>query len=164
MYVVTMNDKVYAFEGTNCTLLLGPKSLLQGSEVAAQCADIGGGGWAPFKPPVGILGTHVIDTSTNIMYLISWAEIQSPQTFTHRIHALDITNFNEKSNSPVTVSATVGSVSFTSKDHIQRCSCCPASRPWSMLPSRRCRQESSRSADQEPHPSSRPTWPTATTR
>ena len=120
-YVVTMNDKVYAFDGTNCTLLLGPKSLLQGSEIAAQCGDVGGGGCLTFKPTIGILGTPVIDPGTNIMYLVAWSEITgSPNTFVHRIHALDITNLNEVANGPVAISATVGSASFTSSDHIQR--------------------------------------------
>jgi hypothetical protein len=55
------------------------------------------------------------------MYLVSWAEVKGPpKTFTHRIHALDITNFNEKFHGSVVVSATVGNVSFTSVDHIQR--------------------------------------------
>ena len=131
VYVVTLNDSVYAFDGTNCTLLLGPKSLLQGSEVAVQCGDVGGCGCQTVNPSIGILGTPVIDTSTNTMYLVSWAEVQGApphcnnpaNTFTHRVHALDITTLNaqnEKFNGPVAISATVGTLSFTSVDHIQR--------------------------------------------
>jgi hypothetical protein len=121
VYVVTMKDSVYAFDGTNCTKLLGPTSRLQGGEVIVDCHDVGGGGCMTLSPSIGILGTPVIDTSTNTMYLVSWAEVKgSPNTFTHRLHALDITNFNEKFNGSVPISASVGSLSFTSVDHIQR--------------------------------------------
>ena len=127
VYVATMNDSVYAVDGTNCSQL-NYVSLLQTNEKAVPCGDVGGIGCHTVKPTIGILGTPVIDPATNTMYLISEAESTAGtcptrklnSCFVHRLHALDLTTFAEKFNGPVVVAATYLSVSFTSKNHIQR--------------------------------------------
>ena len=74
VYVPTMNDSLYAFDGTpsapggspgGCSLLSGtPVSLLLSGETAPTCDNIGGGGCQTIAPTVGLLGTPVISTTT----------------------------------------------------------------------------------------------------
>jgi len=127
VYVGTMNDSVYEIDGTNCNQI-AQVSLLQTSEIAVRCADIGGPNCYTVKPNVGILGTPVIDTSTNTIYLVTETESTAgtcPTTkanscFTHRLHALDLTTLAEKFGGPVTIAGVSQKVAFVSKNHIQR--------------------------------------------
>jgi hypothetical protein len=123
VYVVTENDSVYAFNGTNCQVLLGPVSLLQSGEAPADCHFIGGGGCKTIAPAVGVLGTPVIDPATQTLYLSAESQFpaSSPTTWFHRIHALDITTLAEKYNGPVVVSGSVSSgKTFNPQEEIQR--------------------------------------------
>lgn len=122
VYVVTQNDGVYAFDGNSagptCTQLLYT-NLLQSGEFPVNCTEFGKCG--AISPIIGILGTPVIDTTSNVIYLISQAQVGSPPTtYTHRVHALNITNFNEMFDGPAVVAGTYGTLSFTSSNHIQR--------------------------------------------
>ncbi len=127
VYVATMNDSVYSLDGTNCSQI-NHVSLLQAGEEAVPCVDIGGPNCYTAKPIVGILGTPVIDTSSNTIYMVSEAESTAgtcPAThanacFVHWLHALDLTTLAEKFNGPVTIHGMYQKVSFTSKNHIQR--------------------------------------------
>jgi hypothetical protein len=127
VYVATMNDSVYSVDGTNCNQI-NQVSLLQAGEESVRCTDVGGPNCYTIKPATGILGTPVIDTTTNTMYLVTETELttgscsttKSGACFTHRLHALDLTSLAEKFNGPVTIAGTYQKVSFTSKNHIQR--------------------------------------------
>jgi hypothetical protein len=130
VYVGTMNDSVYEIDGTTCNQI-AQVSLLQTSEIAVQCVDVSGRGQAncyTIKPIIGILGTPVIDTSSNTMYLVTETEstannclvTKSNSCFTHRLHALDLTTLAEKFGGPVTIAGTTQNVTFVSKNHIQR--------------------------------------------
>jgi len=124
VYVVTQNDSVYAFdansEGPACTQLLFT-SLLQAGEFAVDCTHFGGKHCGAINPLIGILGTPVIDTASNALYLISQAQVGNPPTaWIHRIHALNITNLAEMFNGPAVVSGTYGALTFSSSNHIQR--------------------------------------------
>jgi hypothetical protein len=116
-YVVTQNDSVYAIDTSNCTVLPnGHKQLLQASEEAATCADIGNN---KICPVVGILGTPVIEL-TNILNpccttgtLYAVAESECPAMtqcnstkfpiFFHRLYALDITSLAETNGGHVQI-------------------------------------------------------------
>jgi sugar lactone lactonase YvrE len=128
VYIGTMNDSVYFIDGdsTDCAVI-NQISLLQPQEVAVSCKNVGGKGCESLSPIIGILGTPVIDTSTNTMYLVTWSEstaVGCPTNnscFTHRLHALDLTSGAEKFNGPVAIpSVTSGSSTFTSYNHLQR--------------------------------------------
>src|SRR5579863_3971311 len=130
VYIETMNDTIYAIDGdsANCAVI-SHLSLLQSQEEAVQCGDVGGKQCGTFNPIIGILGTPVIDTTTNTMYLVTWTEstagtcatTKGPSCFVHRLHALNIANGAEKFNGPVVIpSVTIGSITFSSFNHIQR--------------------------------------------
>jgi|SRR5579872_928378 len=137
VYLVTQNDTVYAIDGDsagpNCTVI-AKQSLLGVNQGPAKCGDIGGKQCGTIAPIVGILGTPVIDTTTNTIYLVS--EIEStasgcttnppPSCFSHWLHALDLnlTALTEKYNGPVQIAGSYTSggstVMFDSSTHIQR--------------------------------------------
>jgi hypothetical protein len=130
VYLVTMNDSVYFIDGdsTDCAVIKHI-SLLRAGEEAVQCLDVGNGKCGTFNATIGILGTPVIDATTNTMYLVTWTEsttgtcapAKGHGCFVHRLHALDITTGAEKFNGPVAMPAAVsGNAQFTSFNHIQR--------------------------------------------
>ncbi len=122
VYVVTENDSVYAFDGTNCNSILPKMTLLQTGEAPADCHHIGGGGCKTVAPAVGILGTPAIDLSTNTLYVAAESQFPAttPTTWFHRLHALDITTLAEKFSGPAVINGTFGSMTFTPQEQIQR--------------------------------------------
>ena len=128
VYMATTNDSVYAVNGTNCSVI-NSVSLLQANEEAVQCIDVGGGKCHTISPIIGILGTPVIDLSTNTMYLVSESQStlstctatkKPPSCFVHRLHALDLTTLAEKFNGPVALAGAYQGVSFAANVTIQR--------------------------------------------
>jgi hypothetical protein len=71
---------------------------LTGNLVGAGAGDI--------TPEVGVIGTPVIDPTTNTIYVVSKSVI-APSTFFQRLHALDLATGNEKFSGPVTITASV---------------------------------------------------------
>lgn len=131
VYVVTQNDSIYLFDGTNipvnkvCTQIASNTSLIPSSETAVACGNIGGGTCGTIKPTVGILGTPVIDENTNHIYLVTYS--QTSTTYYHRIHALftglgGTTALAEDTtyNSPQIISSGSFTPAFSSFLHIQR--------------------------------------------
>jgi len=129
VYVATENDSVYAVNGGNCGVIANI-SLLQSGEEAVQCADVGGAKCHTISPIIGVIGTPVIDLSTNTIYLVSESELttgtctpqkRKPSTcFIHRLHALDLTTLAEKFNGPVAIAGISQGVTFSSNLDIQR--------------------------------------------
>jgi hypothetical protein len=109
LYVATFNDSVYAFDADGKVLsgplwkdsFINPPSVVPvpGSCVADN-ADI-----------MGITATPVIDPTTNTMYVVARTlEGQTTActgTYVYRLHALDITNGQEKFGGPVVIQASV---------------------------------------------------------
>jgi hypothetical protein len=128
VYVVTMQDNIYVFDGVNhtgtsCNLLQGPFSLIPSNEAPVDCHLVSNCG--AISPTVGALGTPVVDASTNTLYVVTESQFPktNPTNFYHRLHALDLTSSTlaEKYNGPAAIpSATVGQVQFTSQNEIQR--------------------------------------------
>jgi hypothetical protein len=126
VYVVTMNDSVYAIDGGNCTQL-NHVSLIPQNEEAVQCADLTGR-CSEIVPLIRALATPVIDPGTRTMYVTTETESTagSCQTnhaescFVHRLHALDLATLAEKFSGPVAISGKYGNATFTAKNHIQR--------------------------------------------
>jgi hypothetical protein len=112
VYVATVNDSIYAFNGSdgNCTPLARNTQLIPTTEAAADCTLVGGGN-CPVSPTIGILGTSVIDPSSNTIYLVTESQYPktNPNTWYDRIHALNATTLAERTEykSPQIISGQV---------------------------------------------------------
>jgi hypothetical protein len=106
LYVATMHNTVFAFNADAPTQEPPLWARWFGQPVAdlpgLDAKDIHG-----TNPEWGILSTPVIDPQTRVMYVVSWDAINGG---TYRLHALDIATGNEKSGSPMTISATFTAV------------------------------------------------------
>jgi hypothetical protein len=162
VYVVTMDDEAIAFGipsgwAGNCSqtgtlpITITANSLIQpaGGEWPTDVCQVGGKLGATIYPTIGILGTPVIDTNSNTMYLDTYSQqggsrcngqsgtfcpgfqngkcvLDLPSAWYHKLHALDLTpggNFlKEKTSyhSPVTVSGAAGFATFVARKQIQR--------------------------------------------
>jgi len=122
VYVVTQHDSVFAFDADN--ILGGNASPLwtvnYPKSVPDDAANYGCGGVGYTE--VGIMGTPVIDPTTNTLYLVSKTLVTGDYYFT--LHALDITSGAEKFGGPVQINATVqtsqGQIEFTPAYQLQR--------------------------------------------
>jgi len=114
VYVATMHDSVYAFNadtpGTGAPLwqvnFLNPANGVTTEPVSALgCSAVTN------YTEEGILGTPVIDPTTNTMYLVAKTqEITGGVTnYVWRLHALDITSGAEKFGGPTVITASVTS-------------------------------------------------------
>jgi hypothetical protein len=115
VFVATMGDSVYAFDadspGSGTCAPLWRASMLSSShgansgEVTVEsCSNqYVGVGNQDICPEVGILGTPVIDLTTNTLYVVSKSMVTSGPTFYQRLHALDITTGDEKLSGPVPI-------------------------------------------------------------
>jgi hypothetical protein len=132
LYVVTQNDSVYAFDGSNCTPLLQTSLLLNASqgEEAVQCGDLPGN-CKTIAPTIGALGTPVIDPASGTLYVVTESECPGNTTcnqgslpvYYHYLHALDLTTLSvspERYSGPVQVYPPGSNSSLWSKNHIQR--------------------------------------------
>jgi hypothetical protein len=99
VYVVTQADSVYAIDADTGTQLWYASMLDGGTTASGADLPCGYGG---FKQE-GILGTPVIDPTSNTMYLV--AKTVRNGAVRHDIHALDITTGIDKPDSPVQIIA-----------------------------------------------------------
>jgi len=128
IYVATASNSVYAFDADgNVKTPLWQKSLMPAGAKPVDGTKTGGIG-GPITPNVGITGTPVIDGSTGTLYVVTATQESSGQV--HRLHALDITNGNEKFGGPVVIQASVpgtgagsnnGQITFDPTLELQRC-------------------------------------------
>jgi hypothetical protein len=120
VYVATSTDWVYAFDAdTNGGISASPLwkiSLLTNTTPAGT-----------YTTKFGVVGTPVIDPTTNTMFLVS-SESQGT-TYVARLHALDITTGAEKLGGPVPIQASIpgtgagsvaGTLTFNPQIHQQR--------------------------------------------
>jgi regulation of enolase protein 1 (concanavalin A-like superfamily) len=109
IFICTAHDSVYAFDADSNTGanggLLWHVSL--GTSAATPNNTFGNryGAYQDIVPEVGIIGTPVIDGSTNTLYVDAFTN-DSGTTYYHRIHALSIYNGSEKFGGPLLVQAT----------------------------------------------------------
>ncbi len=110
VFVATTNDTLYAFDAdaAPCTTLWS-LSMLGTSELAVPSGTTGhlvGNGGGDIQPTTGVIGTPVIDLSTNTLYVVAKSYKKTPQTFYQRLHAIDLTSGTEKFNGPVALDST----------------------------------------------------------
>ncbi len=112
VFVATQHDSVYAFDadsnsGANSTPLW-KITLLDSAHGAASGATTVPSTDYPttdMTPEIGIVGTPVIDPSTNTLYVVG--KTKESGAYFQRLHALDITSGAEKFGGPVALSGQV---------------------------------------------------------
>jgi len=138
VFVATVNNSVYAFDADSANVAIPywkvnlttiRSRVINKSDETGAC----GGFYNDFSGNMGIVGTPVIDSTTNTMYVVARSVDTSGgvQNANQYLHALDITTGAERANSPVLITAMVsgtgdgsvaGSVSFNSLHQNQRSS------------------------------------------
>ncbi len=122
VYVATMHDSVYAFDADNANagplwmtsiLTYSPQGATTVPATVKRAAATTG--WSE----VGIVSTPVIDTGTGTLYLV--AETYENGKVVHRLHALDVSNGQEKFGGPALITATytLNGVTSTFRDTYQ---------------------------------------------
>jgi hypothetical protein len=120
VFVATQHDSVYAFDadsntGSNAVPLWRRSFINPAAGITAVPASEAAGGpnCQTFVGEVGIVGTPAIDAASQTLYVVARTKEPLPppnnQTIVQvqRLHALDITTGNERSNSPVAITASV---------------------------------------------------------
>src|ERR1700678_1707853 len=122
VYVATQHDSVFAFDADN---VLGANAsplwtVNYPNPIPDDAANFGCG--TPGYTEIGIMGTPVIDPTTNTLYLVSKTLVSGQYLF--NLHALDITSGAEKFGGPMEINATVqtsaGPIVFTPAIQLQR--------------------------------------------
>lgn len=107
VYVATVNNTVYAFDGDNGTLYWSRSYTESGmrpphnTDMTGAC----GGGYTDFSDNIGIVGTPVIDATRQVIYFV--ARSTDGNSFVQHLHAVSIVDGSEQSGSPVQITATV---------------------------------------------------------
>jgi len=106
VYVATVNNTVYAFDGDNGKLYWTKNYTAPGMRPPRNTDMTGacGGNYSDFSGNIGIVGTPVIDASTHTIYFV--ARSTTGSTSVQHLHAVDIISGNEVSGSPVQITAT----------------------------------------------------------
>jgi hypothetical protein len=102
VFVVTLHDGVYAFDADSSTAPLWYTSLINPPSVTTVPITDQGCVGHNFTE-MGILGTPVIDPTTNTMYLV--AKTLESGSYVFRLHALNIQNGQETFGGPTEITA-----------------------------------------------------------
>jgi len=125
VFVVTQHDSVFAFDANNNqgsnSAPLWQLSLLPAGATTVPISNQGCGAVTKFNE-IGIMGTPVIDSSTGTLYVV--AKTLESGNYVFRLHALDVTNGQEKFNGPAVISASStgpsGVINFNGFVQLQR--------------------------------------------
>lgn len=116
IFVATQHDTIFAFDAdANPCVTYWQVNLLDAlhggtaGEIPVFWNNVGYG-YGDIYPEVGVAGTPVIDSTSNIMYLVSTSQNGGQGTFYQRLHALDLASGNEKYSAPVNIAASVPGV------------------------------------------------------
>jgi hypothetical protein len=121
VYVATEHNSVYAFDADQGGAPIWSVNL--GSSMPSQ--DTGGCGL--LSPEIGITSTPVINLAAQTIFVS--AKTKENGAYFYRLHALDLATGAEKTNSPVTITASVrgsgdgssgGTITFDPKKHLNR--------------------------------------------
>ena len=129
VYVATVNNTVYAFNGDNGRLYWRKNFTRSGwrppknTDMTGAC----GGTYTNFSGNIGIVGTPVIDTASETMYFV--ARSTTGSQFAQYLHAVSIVTGNEVAGGPKLITAAVsgigdgsvnGTITFDSQRQNQR--------------------------------------------
>src|SRR5262249_24266672 len=124
VYVATMKNKVYAFDGDDPAASAPLWQMNLGTPVPA--ADTGS--LNTITEYIGITSTPVIDASSNTLYCVANTK-ETSNSYLQRLHALDITTGQEKLGGPVLITASAagvgqgsvgGTITFNALRHLNR--------------------------------------------
>ena len=116
--VATQHDSVYAFDADSNAIPCVPlwrANLLDSAHggtageasVASGSGGLVGSGFGDIAPEVGVTGTPVIDLTSSTLYVVSKSAIANLPSFFQRLHALNLTNGNERTGSPVSIDSSI---------------------------------------------------------
>jgi Secretion system C-terminal sorting domain len=110
VYCATVNNSIYAFDAdVKSDSLPLWKISLNGTGRAPKNTDLTGacsGSYKDFSGNIGIVGTPVIDSASQTLYVVS-RTLETNGTYVQRFNAIDITTGSHRPNSPVVISASV---------------------------------------------------------
>ncbi|HEY6292890.1 MAG TPA: hypothetical protein VI455_15175, partial [Terriglobia bacterium] len=109
VYVATEGNTVYAIDSWSGGILK-QRNLGTPIDTPLGCNNNG--------PHVGINGTPTIDLQSRTLYVIAYTTVSGKTVY--RLHALDLGTLNDKTGSPVPVSGSNGSFTFTAAVQRQR--------------------------------------------
>ena len=122
VFATTVNNSVYGIDADSGTTVWHVNLTPSGASVptAANMSALGacGGSYHDFAGKIGIVGTPVISTTTNSLYVVA-RSIESG-TYVQRLHMLNIATGAEQAGSPVVISGSVSGVSFNAQLNNQR--------------------------------------------
>ena len=106
VYVATVNNTVYAFDADTGGASLWQRNF-NGTGRPTTRAEVGQacGTYNDFSGNIGIIGTPVIDGSSNTIFFVT-RTVEGSATV-QRLRALDIATGNDRANSPQVIQATV---------------------------------------------------------
>jgi outer membrane protein assembly factor BamB len=106
VYVATVNNTLYAFDGDDGTLYWQKNFTAPGMRPPKNTDMTGacGGSYQDFSGNIGIVGTPVIDAGRGTMYFV--ARSMTGSTFVQFLHAVNIVDGNEIAGSPTKITAT----------------------------------------------------------
>lgn len=129
VFIATVNNSIYAYDGDDGTLYWKKNYTAPGMRppnrngfASSWCNP-----YTNFTSSIGIVGTPVIDTSSQTIYFV--ARSTNGTNFVQHLHAVNIFNGNEQAGSPVAIAASVAgagdgsvnnTVSFDPKRNNQR--------------------------------------------
>jgi hypothetical protein len=105
VYIATVNNTVYAFDGDNGHLYWQRSFTAPGMRPPRNTDMTGacGGTYTNFSGNIGIVGTPVIDAASGTMYFV--ARSTTSTTFVQHLHAVSIADGNDLAGSPTAITA-----------------------------------------------------------
>lgn len=105
VYVATVNNTLYAFDGDDGTLYWVRNITAPGQRPPRNTDLTGacGGTYTDFSGNIGIVGTPVIDSARQILYVV--ARSTNGTAYVQHLHAVSITDGSEASGSPMPITA-----------------------------------------------------------
>jgi outer membrane protein assembly factor BamB len=106
VFIATVNNTLYAYDSDsgkpywNKNYTAGGMRPPTNKDMTGAC----GGQYADFSGKIGIVGTPVIDSAAQTIYFV--ARSTNGTDYVQYLHAVDITNGDEKAGSPVKITAT----------------------------------------------------------
>ncbi len=106
VFIATVNNTLYAYDSDSGkpywkkNYTAGGMRPPRNTDMTGAC----GGQYADFSGKIGIVGTPVIDPATQTIYFV--ARSTNGTSFVQYLHAVDVTNGDEKAGSPVKITAT----------------------------------------------------------
>ncbi|MBS1947348.1 MAG: hypothetical protein JST47_06235 [Bacteroidetes bacterium] len=107
VYIATVNNTIYAYDADGGSLFWKKNYTSPGmrppknSDMTQAC----GGLYYDFSGNIGIVGTPVIDSISQTIYFVA-RSTNNGNSFVQYLHAVDITTGNERTGSPVMITAT----------------------------------------------------------